>query len=255
MSERGETRASEAVPAYRSVANAIGERILSGEWPLGSNLPSATALARTLGVNRSTVRDAIRVLEENGMLRRRPGGKRLFVSAPSGTEVATRVKAAMVLQEMSFLELWEALHGIEPAITASAALRISDAELYMLEENVDRTRHAGAYTEDLLALDFEFHAVIANASHSRALQLCREPIGQLYYPVFLPLVLRLNIVERLVFAHEQILDGLRGYDVTKAQSWMTTHVIDGRRGYELANLDISKPIAWAADNWTFRSLP
>ena len=70
------------------------------------------------------------MLEENGMLRRRPGGKRLFVSAPSGTEVATRVKAAMVLQEMSFLELWEALHCIEPAITAAAALRISDAEIH-----------------------------------------------------------------------------------------------------------------------------
>jgi GntR family transcriptional repressor for pyruvate dehydrogenase complex len=246
MSGQGEP--SEVVPVYRSVANTIGERILSGEWPLGSSLPSETALAQTLGVNRSTMREAIRVLEENGMLRRRPGGKRLFVSAPSGTEVATRMKAAMVLQEMSFLELWEALHCIEPAITAAAALRISDAEIHRLEENVDRTRHAAAYSEDLLALDFEFHAIIANASRSRTLQLCREPIGQLFYPAFLRLVLRLNVVERLVFAHEQILDGLCRRDVAKAQLWMAKHVVDGRRGYELANLDVSEPIAWVADN-------
>jgi GntR family transcriptional regulator, transcriptional repressor for pyruvate dehydrogenase complex len=148
MSSQGEP--SEVVPVYRSVANTIGERILSGEWLLGSSLPSETTLAQTLGVNRSTMREAIRVLEENGMLRRRPGGKRLFVSAPSGTEVASRVKAAMVLQEMSFIELWEALHCIEPVITAAAALRISDAEIHMLEENVDRTRQAAAFTEDLL---------------------------------------------------------------------------------------------------------
>jgi GntR family transcriptional repressor for pyruvate dehydrogenase complex len=128
MSGQGEP--NELVPAYRSVANTIGERILGGEWPIGSGLPSETRLAQTLGVNRSTIREAIRVLEENGMLRRRPGGKRLFVSAPTDTEVATHVKTAMVLQEMSFLDLWEALHCIEPAITAAAALRISDAELH-----------------------------------------------------------------------------------------------------------------------------
>jgi GntR family transcriptional regulator, transcriptional repressor for pyruvate dehydrogenase complex len=246
MSGQGEP--NEIVPAYRSVANTIGERILGGKWPIGSGLPSETRLAETLGVNRSTVREAIRVLEENGMLRRRPGGKRLFVSAPTDIEVATRVKAAIVLQEMSFLDLWEALHCIEPAITAAAALRISDAELHTLEENVDRTRRAAAHSEDLLAFDFEFHAIIANASRSRTLQLCREPIGQLFYPAFLRLVLRLNVVERLVFAHEQILDGLRRHDVAKAQLWMSKHVVDGKRGYELANLDTSQPITWVADN-------
>jgi GntR family transcriptional repressor for pyruvate dehydrogenase complex len=102
--------------------------------------------------------------------------------------------------------------------------------------------------DDLLALDFEFHAIIADASRSRTLQLCREPIGQLFYPAFLRLVLRLNVVARLVFAHEQILDGLRRHDVAKAQSWMSKHVVDGKRGYELANLDMSEPISWVADN-------
>jgi DNA-binding FadR family transcriptional regulator len=249
MSEQAEVdvQASESVPFYRSVANTIGERILSGEWPIGSALPSETALAQTLGVNRSTMREAIRVLEENGMLRRRPGGKRLFVSAPSDTEVATRVKAAMVLQEMSFLELWEAMHCIEPAIAAAAAVRISNGELDRLEENVDRTRHAAAHSKDLVALDYEFHAIIASASHSRTLQLCREPVGQLFLPACLRLVLRLNVVERMVFAHEQILDGLRNRDIGKARLWMTKHIVDSKRGYELANLDMAQPIPWPAD--------
>ena len=61
----------QTVPAYRSVARAMGEQILSGEWTIGSGLPSETTLAQTLGVNRSTMREAIRVLEENGMLRRK----------------------------------------------------------------------------------------------------------------------------------------------------------------------------------------
>jgi DNA-binding FadR family transcriptional regulator len=249
MSEQTELDAplSEPMPVYRSVARSIGERILSGELPIGSTLPSETALAQALGINRSTVREAIRVLEEGGMLRRRPGGKRLFVSAPRHSEVAIRMKAAMVLQEMSFLELWEAMLCIEPALTAAAAMRITEVELDLLEENVERTRHAVAHAEDLVALDVQFHNVLAAASRSRTLQLCREPIGQVFYPAFLHLVLRLNVGERLVFAHQQVLDGLRARDIGKARLWMEKHIVDFRRGYELANLDISQPITWAGD--------
>src|ERR1700742_1320786 len=140
MSEqnRSEAQSRETVPAYRSVARSISERILNGTLPIGSTLPAESALAQTLGINRSTVREAIRVVEEGGLLRRRPGGKRLFVSAPRHSEVASRMKAAMVLQEMSFLELWEAMLCIEPAVAAAAAMRITDAELQLLEDNVAR---------------------------------------------------------------------------------------------------------------------
>ncbi len=242
-----DVQSNEAIPAYRSVARSISERILNGALPVGSALPSESALAQTLGVNRSTVREAIRVLEESGMLRRRPGGKRLFVSAPRHAEVASRMKAAMVLQEMSFLELWEAMLCIEPAIAAAAAERITEAELNLLEENVDRTRHAVKHAKDLVTLDFEFHTILSAASRNRTLQLCREPIGQVFYPAFLRLVLRLNVGDRLVFAHQQVLDGLRARDVSQARVWMEKHIVDFRRGYELANLDISQPITWAGD--------
>ena len=97
----------------------------------------------------------------------------------------------------------------------------------------------------MIALDYEFDSIIASASLSRTLQLCREPIGQLFYPACLRLVLRLNVVERMVFAHEQILDGLRNRDIGKARLWMTKHIVDSKRGYELANM--AQPIPWPAD--------
>ena len=124
---------------------------------------------------------------------------------------------------------------------------MTETELNLLEENVDRTRHAVAHAKDLVALDVEFHTILAAASRSRTLQLCREPIGQVFYPAFLRLVLRLNVGERLVFAHQQVLDGLRARDRGKARLWMEKHIVDFRRGYELANLDISQPITWAGD--------
>lgn len=235
------------VPAYRNVARAISDRILRGDLPVGQSLPSETSLAETLGVNRSTMREAIRVLEENGLLRRKPGGKRLFVSAPGDEDVAVRFKAAMVLGEISFREIWEAMYYLEPAITAAAAVHISDEDIEILQENVDRTRRAEAKLEDLARYDFEFHSIIAKASKNRVLQLCREPISQLFYPAFLQLMKRLNVNDRLIFAHQRILDGLRARDPEVAREWMLKHIIDGHRGYELANLDVDKPIVWPSE--------
>lgn len=231
-------------PAYRHVARTIGDRILHGELAVGQSLPSETSLAKSLGVNRSTMREAIRSLEESGLLARRPGGKRLFVTAPGHDDVAVRMKSAMVLGEMSFREVWEAMRCIEPVICAAAARGIGSAELERLEDNVERMRRASQREEDLAVYDFEFHTIIAAASHNRVLQLCREPISQLFYDAYHLLVRRLKVNERLVYAHERILEGLRTRDVALAQEWMDKHIVDFRRGYELAHVDIDQPVAW-----------
>lgn len=231
-------------PAYRKVARMIEAKILAGDWAVGAGLPSESALAEGLGVNRSTLRESIRALEETGLLRRRLGGKRLFVSAPREADIAARVTAAMVLQEMTFLELWEGMHCLEPALAEAAAFRIEPGEVAALEENLTRTRAVLGERARLVELDVEFHALVARASRNRALQLCREPIGRLFYPAFLQVFSRLNAGERLLFAHERILAALRAHDAAEARAWMDRHITDFRRGYELANLDINGPVRW-----------
>lgn len=231
-------------PAYRAVARLIEAKILAGEWVVGAGLPSETALAGSLGVNRSTLRESIRVLEETGLVRRRPGGKQLFVSAPLESDIAARVTAAMVLGEMTFLELWEAMHCLEPALAEAAASRIDAPEFDALEDNIRRTRQALGERSLLVELDIEFHNIVARASRNRALQLCREPISQLFYPAFLQVFSRLEAGERVLVAHERIVAALRGRDPAEARAWMGRHVADFRRGYEMAGLDINGPVQW-----------
>jgi GntR family transcriptional repressor for pyruvate dehydrogenase complex len=230
-------------PAYRAVARLIESKILRGEWSVGDSLPSELALAQSLGVNRSTIREAIRVLEQNGLVRRN-GGKRLFVSAPLQSDISPRISAAMVLREISFSELWESMRCLEPVLAAGAASRITPAEVEVIQTNIERTRAALADNQSLVELDIEFHDLVAAASRNRALQLCREPISALFYPAFLQVFARLNVGERLIFAHKKILDALRRGDSEDARSWMDKHIVDFRRGYELANCDLSRPVEW-----------
>jgi len=235
-------------PAYRSVVRRIEFKIMSGEWAVGDRVPAEMTLAEDLGVHRSTIREAIRVLEQNGLVRRHDGGKLLYVTAPRETDIFSKVTSAIVLREVSFFELWEGMLCLEPALAEKAAERITPDHLTALEANVAKTRTAFADKQSLVELDIEFHQIIADAAANRALQLCREPISQLFYPAFLQVFSRLNAGERLVFAHEKILQALRVHDKADARAWMDKHVVDFRRGYELANLDINAPIGLRGSN-------
>jgi DNA-binding FadR family transcriptional regulator len=230
--------------AYQAVARSITNKILQGEWPIGSPLPGEFALADAFGVHRSTIRESIRLLEQEGLLSRPRGTKQLVVNAPSGAHVASRMTAAIVLQEITFLELWETMMALEPAAAQAAAMNATAEELAALHANVDETRLVLDDSERLFQMDMEFLDGVAAASHNGALQLCRAPLGSLLYPAFLPVLQTAGAGQRLVVAHEHILSALEVRDAPRAREWMAKHVADFRRGYERAGLDITKPVIW-----------
>ena len=84
----------EMEPAYRKVATAIGGRILNRTLRDGDRLPPEMELARQFGVNRSTVREALRELESHGLVTRRPGSKLMSVSRPQHLAIAEAVTRA-----------------------------------------------------------------------------------------------------------------------------------------------------------------
>ena len=92
-------------PAYRKVAAALLERITDRTLSAGDRLPSELELARQFGVNRSTIREAMRELESAGVLRRHRGSKLMMVSRPEPETVADGVSRALALHDVSILSL------------------------------------------------------------------------------------------------------------------------------------------------------
>lgn len=229
-------------PAFRTIASRIEARILAGEMTVGDVLPSETALATQLGFNRSTIREAIRLLEQNGLVGRRGSGKKLFVTAPQQRDVSQRLRATMILNEVTFHELWEVMAAIEPLAAEAAARKAADTTLARLADNLARTEAELKRGSDVVALDIEFHDLVAEAAGNRALRLGREAIGQLFYPAFLQVMNRLNAGERLLLAHRRIYDAIRRRNEREARDWMDRHIADFKRGCELADLDFDGPI-------------
>jgi DNA-binding FadR family transcriptional regulator len=229
-------------PAYKAVSAAIERAILDGALPPGAPLPTEQELSERFGVHRSTVREAIRQVEQEGLLQRREG-RRLFVCLPGVHDLAPRATRLLLLHQTTFQELWEVATTLEPLAARLAAQHATDADLALLDANLAAS-HRELSLPALVILDMEFHALVGRASHNHALMLAREPVGLLYNPTLLQIFLRLpQASDRNLTAHAEMMTALRRRDAEGAAEWTRKHMVDFQRGFAMAGLDMSKPIA------------
>jgi GntR family transcriptional regulator, transcriptional repressor for pyruvate dehydrogenase complex len=222
--------------AYQVVSRELRRMILSGDLKTGDQLPTELQLAEQLGVNRSTVREGIRQLENEGLVRRK-GRERLRVSVPDSRDLAPRAIRAMVMHQVTFRELWEAALVLEPACASLSAANHDDKIVAALENNLQGTRHFIENVQQCTEFDTEFHALVAEGVHNKALLLSRAPIGLLLYSAFerlCPLIPQAR--DRMLKAHDNVTKAIREGNSAEAELWMRKHIIDFRRGWEMAAL-------------------
>ncbi|MGH7119303.1 MAG: FadR/GntR family transcriptional regulator [Acetobacteraceae bacterium] len=228
--------------AYQVVSRELRRIIISGALKPGEQLPSEAALAEQFGVNRSTVREGIRQLENDGFVHRE-GRKRLCASRPSSSHLAPRASRALVMHQVTFRELWEAARVLEPACARLAAALAAPEQAAALEENVEQSRRSLGDAALATQLDTEFHALVAEAARNRALLLSRAPVGMLLYPAFEILIPLLpQAIGRTVAAHQRIAAAITAGDAAEAELWMQKHIVDFRRGWEMAKLSLDLPV-------------
>ena len=228
-------------PTYKVVAQKITEMILSGAMRAGSPLPTEQQLCEQFGVNRSSVREGIRLLEETGLLRR-VNARRLVVSRPTTAELGDQMQRGLMLNEVTFFELWETAMVMEPRTAGLAAVHLQDADIAALEENLRATEASLNDPRALTELDIEFHALVARGVHNRVWQLTREPMARMFYPAFEAVMTHVpESVARLLKAHRSVVQALKAGDSQASADWMEKHIKDFKRGFERAGLDINSP--------------
>ncbi|MFM2068485.1 MAG: hypothetical protein RLZZ584_3394 [Pseudomonadota bacterium] len=228
-------------PAYKLLSGDLRRRIVSGELGQGAALPSEAEIAQRYGVHRSTVREGLRQLEQEGLLRR--GGKKLLVSMPHHSDLANTAERALRMRQVSFLDVWQVASALEPLCAALAAVRIGDAELDQLAGRLAALEAAVGAGASPVDADIDFLAGVAAAAHNQALQLARGPISRLMHAGYAAIAPALpQSGARLVDSHRQLLAALRQHDAAAAEAAMRKHLADYRRGCEVAGMDMSLPI-------------
>jgi len=223
------------------------QHILSGDLKPGTALPSEQELATQFGVNRSTIRESIRLLEQEGLLERHQG-RRLCVALPGLFDLAPRAVRSLILHEVSFQELWEVAVVVEPEAARLAARRADDVDLREIDENLAAAagtvagRADAAQVQRHWELDAAFHALVARASKNRSLMMSRESFSLLYRPMATLLQRSLpQSAARNLEAHRQIAAALRSRDEQRAREWTHKHLVDFRKGFQQAGLPMDAP--------------
>jgi DNA-binding FadR family transcriptional regulator len=221
-------------PAYRQIADLIEQRIMGRSLRTGDPLPSELDLARQFGVNRSTVREAIRALETQGLLGRGRGEKRLRVTRPEPRRISSGVSRALALHDATFLELWEAMMAIEPAAAEYAASRRSAAQLQSLVRAAERFKREAADTGAAVSAVVGYFSAVAAASGNQVLALSQAPLNMLLAPELTRIIERVPQARaRIQEAQGKIIAAIRQRRSDAARTWMEKHIRDFRRGHEL----------------------
>ena len=211
-------------PLTEAAIQQIRDLIASGQLTPGQRLPAEAELAELLGTSRNTVREAVRALVTARVLDVRRGDGTYVTSLRPELLLAGIGAAADLLQDGFTLELVQVRRILEPAATAMAATRITDAGLDVLADCLHRMSTA-ASQDELVLYDEGFHATVADAAGNATLASMlsgvssRTTRGRAWRGV-----IEAGATERTISEHTAILEALRARDPQLAEAAALLHV-------------------------------
>lgn len=213
----------------------IGQGILAP----GQRLPSEREMARSMGVSRPTLREALKRLEYVGHLDTVQGGG-IYVRDVVGA--ALRDPLTSLVRDLNAVsELAEFRTDIETWAAAMAARRVQPEELMQLKEILDKMESLLAGAQPQHHLDAEFHLCLAKATHNRIYLHVARTICQLYFEIVR--ISHENIFttskdqEDLFAEHLGIYRAVENRDAAAARERMYQHLFHTERWFKenLAN--------------------
>jgi GntR family transcriptional repressor for pyruvate dehydrogenase complex len=227
--------------AYEQLAGLLRERITSGELAVGDRLPSESALAKQAGVSRSTVREALRILEQGGLVER--ASPRIMVVADRSDVPAFReLRRELRRHNVTFHHLHEALLTLDPELTRFAAIRADRSDLETLKRNLDEQEEHLDHLAEWSRLDVEFHGTIAELSANPALIIAREPISHVLLPALYRFMDTREMAKHATDYHRRIVAEIEVRDPDTAAAVMRRHINDWRAAWEHRGLDLHQEV-------------
>ncbi len=202
------------------LADRLQQQILSGSYPAGPALPTERELVSGSGLNRGSVREALRILEAQGLVQTRAGryGGSL-VSRPTDALLASHINLFAKGRSVELRALVEARPAFEPMVAYLAARNRSAAGLALL--TLISTRLDEAALDDVprfLEENANWHSALAAASHNDLLRAFTASISGLILKASRIGSFASGDVRRLVTqAHRRILQAIEVQDADAAR--------------------------------------
>jgi GntR family transcriptional regulator, transcriptional repressor for pyruvate dehydrogenase complex len=226
---------------HEQVLQQVEEQILRGRLRPGDRLPPERQLAETLGVSRSAVREALRVLESMGVISASTG------SGPSAGSIivgegtpalGTLLRIHLALSSYSQSELVEVRVQLERWAAKEAATRTDGEALEELHDLVAQMRKSVDAPDRFNELDTAFHVGVATISGNSLLatlmQALRDAVQREMVHVFATLDDSRAVMESLCEEHQGILDAIVAGDPERAARLVQQHIENFYAGHDVA---------------------
>ncbi len=215
---------------FEDVVEQIEEAVLTGRLKAGDRLPAERELKEMLKTSRSTLREALRVLEQKGLIEIRLGtGGGAVVKSISSDQISQSLGLLIRSQQVSLAQLAEFRERFEGDVVALAASRAEGADLAplraYLEEAGKCARGGDAYLETFLELDKKIHLFFAqmtrNPIYISILTTLHDNIN-LYFKRYLIMATR-EMEENLADLYD-VVAAIEQRDAEKARELLRAHV-------------------------------
>jgi GntR family transcriptional repressor for pyruvate dehydrogenase complex len=208
----------EAITKLRSM-------IQSGELPPGSRLPSENQLTVQMGLSRSGVREAVKILQSARVLEVRRGDGTFVTSLAPGLLLEGVGFAVELLQGETLLEVMEVRRLLEPAATSVAALRITDDQLAELALVLQQMQERADDADGLMQADIAFHRLVTSSTGNETLVSLLDGLsGRTVRARVWRGIVEGNVTQTTIDEHRAIFDALRARDPALAGAAALVHV-------------------------------
>ena len=208
------------------LADDLRERILRGEFPAGTALPPERELVVQTQMSRTTVREALRILEAQGLVTIRTGrAGGTFVQQPDGDAIASSVSLLIRGQQLRLTSLHETREAIEPACAGLAAKYRTDEDIAELDRATEAMADTTLPLADFLQANIDWHMAVARSSHNELLIGFMTALSAAIYSATDNSAFVDEMVRDTAYrAHKTITDAIRKGDSAAAVRRMTKHV-------------------------------
>lgn len=227
------------------IARELANHIVDERLPAGSVLPTEKEMIESFDVGRSTIREALRLLETRNVITLRPGpGGGPVVRRPRSEDLGEALTLILQFEAASLDSVMEARRAIEPMIARLAATRISEEELHVMDESV-RLTIAAPNPEVFSEQNRRFHATLSRAARSVVLQVFIDSLGTVADGVTGGVTYSPRRYVAAAHAHARIIEALRACDGDLAEKTMRDHLDEADVYWHRKHKDlVSRPVVW-----------
>ena len=209
------------------IVRQIKEALFAGKLQAGDKLPTERELAERFETSRASVREALRTLEPEGLIRIKKGAEGgIFIAHVDHRPAAKSFQTLLQLRKVSIHEIAEVRLIVEPQAARLAASRAKSEDLRELEEEI-RKMSASVKAKELPRFyDLRFHLLIARAAHNAVLELLAESMLGVASKAISQLNPSRDTLLHVLSRHRKVMEAVRQRDPDAAFESMREHIVD-----------------------------